>query len=446
MNKWHDLGIYNKTCHQQLVYGLLLLQKGEVKMMKQALRKEFGQLLKELRKAARMSQEELAEHLDVSRTTIAKTESGHNLPKARFVERSCRLFDSTDLVAKYILIQEDKKELTALATVLANENFSIAKRIMKRVIQESMRTHDLQTIFSALFQIVMWDLKIKGKVNPRKIGWLIKVTEKLDPDPAAFINLTDKLYHISRLTNNYKAFIQITEAITDKVHLGNKRLSYLLGHQANAYYYSGQPHKAYKKTSKAIEIMDNEIYKHTTFIYHKHSMICLQTFNYDEALEYEQKCLNLLKPSDRFYWSVKAGMARIYYMMGKYDEAKPYWKEVLKRLGENDLERTHSLNDIIMMEIQLGNLTHARAKIKECERLLAIAKRTDWRFFGQEDMLLRRNKVLLRAVETEDFITPEVADILHELENSHLKDEHVLTKNFVLERTFLSCKLKSSER
>ncbi|GEC89535.1 helix-turn-helix domain-containing protein [Brevibacillus brevis] len=404
-------------------------------------RKYFGELLRELRHTKKWSQEDLAEVLDVSRQTIANTERGQNVPKVRFVEHVFRLFESVEIVKAYAAIQDDKRELIALANFVAEVDYSVAKQIMKKVIRGSLKTNDFETMFPAMFQIVMWDMKIKKKVNPKKSSWLIRIAENLGPDPDLFIELTDELYAISGSSKNYEAFITITEAIKDKVYLDNRKLSYMLGHQANAYYYTGDEHKAYKKMSKAIEVMNGEVYKHTHFIYHKHAMICLQKFNYDEALECELKCLEILEPTSDFLKFINAGLARLYYMTGRYEDAQIYWESAFKRLGKNDPERTHSLNDIIMMEIRLGNLESARVKIKECDEILKLARKSDWRHYDDEDMLLRRNKVMLKAVETGEYVTREVDNILQELEKSHLKDELLLTKNFVLERALLSVRI-----
>ncbi|MED4586691.1 helix-turn-helix transcriptional regulator [Brevibacillus choshinensis] len=401
-------------------------------------RKEFGGLLKRLRNEFDLSQDELAEELNVSRQTIANTERGQSVPKAKFIEQAFRLFDSLDLVLKYVAIQDDKKELIAVANFVAQTNHSLANRILKKVIREALKNNDMEIMFPTIFQLVMWDMEIKKKVNQKKSEWLVAITEKFAPDPDLFIQLTDELYAISSSSKNYRAFITITEGIMDKVHLDKCQRSYMLGHQANAYYYSGSEHKACRKMDRAIEVMGGEVYKHSAFIYHKQAMICLQKFNFEEALEYELKCLEILHPTDDFCKFVKAGIARTYYMTKRYDEAKVYWEDAFQRYGKNDPQRTHSLNDIVMMEIQLNNLESAKTRIKECESLLTIGKKNGWRHYDSESMLLRRSKALLNAVETNNFVTPEIGCLLKELENSHLKDEFVLTQNFVLERTFRS--------
>lgn len=404
------------------------------------LRREFGQLLRELRKEAHMSQEDLAEKLNVSRTTITETENGRNVPKAVFMEQALKLFksNSKDLVGRYIQIQEDKKELMTLGNMMVVEDYTLAIRLMKHVIRNALKGNDLQPFFSSLFQMIMWDLKLKRKVNVRKSDWLIKAAEYLDPDPESFFDLMDKLYHISRESNNFAAYITITEAIKDKVNLGNKRLSLLLCHQANAYYYSGDPHKAYKKSSKAIDVMNSEVFKHTAFVHHRHAMICLQNSNFDEALEAEHKCLSLLSRDNSLYTTVIQGIARLYYLRENYTQAKIYWEETFRIYGKNVPDRTHSLNDMIMMELKQSNIKKAQEHIKECDRLLTIAKKKDWRFYATEAMLLRRGKVLLKAVESGDFFIQDVTTVLHELKESYLKDEFELTKNFLLEKMFLS--------
>lgn len=133
------------------------------------LRREFGQLLRHLRKEAHMSQECLAEQLDVSRTTITETENGRNVPKAAFMERAYQIFHSLELMDKYISIQKDRKELTALAMAMFPENRLIARKISKHLLRESLQNDDLHTATAHIFWLIMWCLIDKKKVNRRMI-------------------------------------------------------------------------------------------------------------------------------------------------------------------------------------------------------------------------------------------------------------------------------------
>jgi Predicted transcriptional regulators len=414
--------------------------------MKQLLRKEFGQLLKELRKAAHMSQEELAEHLDVSRTTIANTESGQNVPKSEFIEKGFQLFRSQDLINKYILIQKDKKELLSLAIKMHGIDKVASVRVLKQAIRESVKCNDLHTLVKSLFQWIIWDLMDKGKTNARKINWVSNSIERLDDlDPSSLLKLLDELYHISKKSKNFDAFMQITDVMKIKMKDDNRRLSQLLYKQSTANYINGHHKKAYKLSSKAIEVMNGEVFQHTAETYHRHSLICMQLAFYEEALEYADACLKITPETSDLYKLVKAGLARMYYMNERYAEAKKIWDDLFKTLGKNDLKRIHSLNDIIMTEIKSGNLNRASEKMRECERLLNLAKNAEWSFYQVEHLLLRRNKAMFAAVKNGNFSDPEVSKVLRELKESYLRDEYELTKNFILERTFLLDTMNTSE-
>lgn len=402
---------------------------------------EFRRLFISLRRSTKvngkpMSQEKLAAQLKLSREAIAYTETGRSTPSAEFMLKAFSFFQSVDLLKKYAMIKEDRKDLMTLANNVVGTDVSSAKFIMKKIIRESLKVKDYQTIFFCLFQTIMWDLEHKGKVNAQKINCLISATSNLDPDPNVFIDLTDKLYYLSKDTKSYDAFLTITEAIRDRVQLDNRRLSYLLGHQANAYYFSSDKHTAYKKTTKAIDLMGSEIYKHSHLIFHRHALICMQNENYDEAMQYELKCLSMLNETDPFYKIVKANIARLYYLREKYDEAKTLWEELFKQLGPNDPERTHSLNDMVMMELKLNNPDKARSHVMECDRLLKLDENEKWEYYETEYLLLRRGMVLLQAVESGNFVNPDVGKILQELRDYYLHDEYQLTSNFILQRTF----------
>lgn len=405
-------------------------------------RKEFAGTLRKLRKEARMSQEELAEHLDVSRVTIVNTEKGQSIPKAEFIEKAFRLFRSEELVTKYTLIQRDKKELASLATRIHPYDRSAAIRILRKVVREAIKSDDHETSVINIFQSIMWDLMQKGKVNAKKIDFVIKLFDALEAE--RFADLLIALYNISYQNGkNFDAYIKISEGIIDKLKLDTKRISLLMGKTASAYYYKGNPHKAYLVSCKAIELIAGENFQHRGDTYHRHGLICLQLEYFDEAIESFNKCLAITN-EPRLKRLATLNLARCYYMQGEYTEAQRYWDHLFATLDKNNLNQINSLNDIIMMHIRLGNIHEARKKIKECERLLKIAEESDWAMYHVESILLKRNMVLLDAVITGNFISKDLSDVLHELKSTHLRDEYELTKNFILDRLFSSSKMDLS--
>lgn len=414
--------------------------------MRQQYRKEFGFCLRELRKGIQKSQEELAELLNVSRITIVNTEKGQSIPKTEFIEKAYHLFQSEDLVLKYTLIQQDKKELSLLAGRIHQVNCSLGVRITKMIIRESLSQGDLHGVVTSLFQLILWDIAAKGKTSGRKINWVIQAFEALDPEPNGFLEILDELYHLSKKPKNYDAFLTITEAISKKMTLDSRRHSQLLYQEATAYYIKGWHDKAYKLSTKAIEVMGGEVFQHTAHTFHRHSLICMQLCFYGEALEHALSCLQMVPETSDLYKLVKQGLARMYYMNEQFGEAKALWDELFKTMSRNEIKKIHSLNDIIFMEIKLGQLNKARESIHECERLLQLAQKAEWSFYQAEVLLLKRNIVMFTAVQTGDFLHTDVSMMLAELKESYLKDEFELTKNFVLERAFLSGRMDPSRK
>lgn len=398
----------------------------------------FGELFNDLRERNGFTQDSLAQDIGVSRQSIVAAVSGKKVPKANFIYEAYRLFRSRELLEKYLLIQRNKKELTTLAEWLGMENFTISFRIYKEIIRISLETNDMQTIFATMIKMIMINMKEGKKVNQRKVDLLVEIARISDIDPDFFYQLTYDLYHVARETENLATYLNITEPILKSVKLDNRKLSYLLLHQAATYYFLQDYNTAYKRSEKAIEAMDGEIFSHSAYIYHRHSLICMQIPDksfYKEALDASLKSLSLVSKRDTLYGNIKAELARIYYMNKKFDEARVYWDEVLKTYKELDPERTHTLNDIIMAEIMLGNLHEAKNRITECERILERSKM--WRYYNTEEMLLRRGKAMLKATELNNFNISDVSVILQEMSNRHPQDEFHVTKNFVLERTFL---------
>ena len=61
--------------------------------------KEFGNKLRELRKSKGLSQDNLANKLNISRTTIGRFESGEMIPNAQIIKELCEILGvySTEL-------------------------------------------------------------------------------------------------------------------------------------------------------------------------------------------------------------------------------------------------------------------------------------------------------------------------------------------------------------
>ena len=53
--------------------------------------KEFGNKLRELRKSKGLSQDNLANKLNISRTTIGRFESGEMIPNAQIIKELCEI-------------------------------------------------------------------------------------------------------------------------------------------------------------------------------------------------------------------------------------------------------------------------------------------------------------------------------------------------------------------
>lgn len=404
-------------------------------MMKQALRKEFGQLLKELRKAAHMSQEELAEHLDVSRTTIANTETGHNLPKAEFAAKTYSLFRSAAVIDKYILVQHDRRELITLANHIYYENYTLATRVMKAAIREAYKHNDMDGAVSNIFQVIMWDLMLKKKVNHRKVQFVINAFANLEH--GKFIDLLDSLYDIS-LSNgkNFDAFIKIVEVIKDKLKPDEHKSAVLLYQYATAHYYQGNIHQAYRSSLKAVEFMGETKLRQRANIFLRHGLISLQLNSYQEAIEHFIKCYEC--GNEYLQRLALHNIGRTHYMDNNLHEAKVYWDRVLAMIGKNDFLRINVMNDLTMAEMKLKNIERAKIYLKKTEDLLKRAKQAGWHMYDAEQLLLERNKVLLSALEKGTFQDPSIGEVLSKLKNSHLHDEYNLTRNFVLDELFPS--------
>ena len=69
--------------------------------------KNFAETLKKLRAVKSISQRELAEKIFVTRSVIAKWESGYNLPNAFMIKRICKVLDVNEYDLIRILLESD---------------------------------------------------------------------------------------------------------------------------------------------------------------------------------------------------------------------------------------------------------------------------------------------------------------------------------------------------
>lgn len=98
----------------------------------------------ELRKAKRMSQEQLAEKINVSRQSISKWESGESAPELERLIELSRVFDvSTD----YLLLPSEVDELTIRTERLENQQNDLNSKVQKEHIKNS-RTLNVVLVYA----------------------------------------------------------------------------------------------------------------------------------------------------------------------------------------------------------------------------------------------------------------------------------------------------------
>lgn len=406
----------------------------------------FGQTLKNLRTRAKLSQEELAYHLEVSRVTLIRTENGKNVPRADFVLKSYLYFQQEKLVTAYITVQRDKKERAALAAALYPHHVRLGLHVARRLIHDSLRSEDYISVITILFQMVMWDLRTKGRTVPRKLDWIVRAYEQMDTDPALFLTLLEELYSFCKESGDFEAFLRLTETMPTKIKLDPARYANLLYQKANAYYYSGNHFEAYRTSLRALDVAEGLFLPNACIMYQRHALICMQIGNFSEADEYAHLTLTTSATQADPKHLSKSTVARIFYMNKKFEQATEVWKDVFAGLARNDVRRIHSLNDVIMMNIEQKRYDEAETRIRECERLLSIAHKQKWAYAKIETLLLDRNRVLLSAMVGEECSESTISSILAALKESYLQDEYRLTADFVLHNIFLSDKMELSEK
>lgn len=116
---------------------------------------KFNEKIKALRKAANMSQQELAEKLHIHVTHLSKMENGHLMPSIDIVQRLMKVFT----VSADQLLNEDEKTVVDIKNSELNEQVALISQL-----DEEERNALIKIINSMLTKKRMKDL-LDGKMN-----------------------------------------------------------------------------------------------------------------------------------------------------------------------------------------------------------------------------------------------------------------------------------------
>jgi transcriptional regulator with XRE-family HTH domain len=116
---------------------------------------KFNEKIKALRKAANMSQQDLAEKLHIHVTHLSKMENGHLMPSIDIVQRLMKVFT----VSADQLLNEDEKTVVDIKNSELNEQVALISQL-----DEDERNALIKIINSMLTKKRMKDL-LDGKMN-----------------------------------------------------------------------------------------------------------------------------------------------------------------------------------------------------------------------------------------------------------------------------------------
>ncbi len=116
---------------------------------------KFNEKIKALRKAANMSQQELAEKLHIHVTHLSKMENGHLMPSIDIVQRLMKVFT----ISADQLLNEDEKTVVDIKNSELNEQIALISQL-----DEEERNALIKIINSMLTKKRMKDL-LDGKMN-----------------------------------------------------------------------------------------------------------------------------------------------------------------------------------------------------------------------------------------------------------------------------------------
>lgn len=396
-------------------------------------RKKLGLQIRNLRKSQKLTQDKLGSIIRTSRQTINTLEKGLTLPKVEMIEDIALYFENYSVIKTYIKIQEDIKELFYLAERVYTKNLSAAQAILKKMIKK-IRPNDLKETVTLLFLSIIWDLEVAGRVNDRKIKFVIDAFGALDTP--TFIDLLDRLYETCfQKDKKFEAFIKISEVIIEKIPVNNEQSYNLWYSYFKALYYQKKFAQALIAANKCLEFDHDEINVGRRYqAISGYGLVCLQIREYEEALKAFKWSIHMAGENEMLYGLLNLG--RTYFMAGEYEEAYIYWNTLLKKIPEDHFLRINALNDMAMVDIIEDKDHKAEERIEDVKRLLEKAKVVDWHMYKSEALLCERNETILylkKVINSPDRAKAisRIREVLSKFEEIHLRDDYDLTKNYV---------------
>ncbi len=149
-------GLYSTICHAVVNHACwnanVYLAKINAQKHKGGTHMEFAEKLIALRKSRELTQEQLAERLNVSRQSISKWETGQVIPEANKLVELSRVFDVT---MDYLLKPSEFDELSVKTEILEQQQKRLIAREQKRtrIFKNMMYTAGILLIYFAVYFI-----------------------------------------------------------------------------------------------------------------------------------------------------------------------------------------------------------------------------------------------------------------------------------------------------
>ena len=122
---------------------------------------DFSEKILTMRKSRNLTQEQLAEKLDVSRQTISKWESGQAMPELDKIVALSNLFD---VATDYLLKPSEIDELSAKTQMLEQHQKELEHEIQKRKVRNSIIL-SCAAIYLVAFAVIMLIHRISWEVD-----------------------------------------------------------------------------------------------------------------------------------------------------------------------------------------------------------------------------------------------------------------------------------------
>ena len=154
--------------------------------------KNFGETLKKIRKQKDMTQEQLAEYLNISPQSVSKWETNLTLPDITFIPMLANILDVTTDILLGVDIDTKEKRIESIVRESNNyinkKRYEEAEKLLRKELKEYPNSYRLMECLASALSLSISGYNVRHNEEERRI-----IEEKRKPIKEEIINLSEKI-------------------------------------------------------------------------------------------------------------------------------------------------------------------------------------------------------------------------------------------------------------